>query len=62
MAFDAPIGTWTVGALVVVIPMLIGGWYLVRGRVLALAQERMGYTGEFPVVANRPVDPDNRLG
>jgi L-asparagine permease len=34
----------------------------VRGRVLALAQERMGYTGEFPVVANRPIDPDNRLG
>jgi L-asparagine permease len=62
MAFDAPIGTWTVGTLVVVIPMLIGGWYLVRGRVLAMAQERMGYTGEFPVVANRPVDPDNRLG
>ncbi len=62
MAFDAPIGTWTVGMLVVLIPMLIGGWYLVRGRVLALAQERMGYTGEFPVIANRPIDPDNRLG
>jgi L-asparagine permease len=61
MAFDAPIGTWTVGTLVVLVPMLIGGWYLVRGRVLAMAQERMGYTGEFPVVANRPVDPDNRL-
>jgi L-asparagine permease len=60
MAFDAPIGTWTIGTLVVVIPMLIGGWYLVRGRVLAVAQERMGYTGEFPVVANRPVDPDDR--
>lgn len=57
MAFDAPIGTWTIGTLVVLIPMLIGGWYLVRGRVMAAAQERMGYTGEFPVVANRPVDP-----
>ncbi|MGV9798641.1 amino acid permease [Mycobacterium sp. NPDC003449] len=58
MAFDAPIGTWTIGTLVVLIPALVGGWYLVRGRVMAAAQERMGYTGEFPVVANRPVDPD----
>ncbi|OBC10318.1 L-asparagine permease [Mycobacterium sp. 852013-50091_SCH5140682] len=58
MAFDAPIGTWTVGTLVVLIPMLIGGWYLVRGRVMEAAGERMGYTGEFPVVANRPVDPE----
>jgi L-asparagine permease len=58
MAFDHPIGTWTIGTLVVVIPMLIGGWYLVRGRVMEAAQERMGYTGEFPVVANRPVDPE----
>jgi L-asparagine permease len=60
MAFDAPIGTWTIGTIVVLVPMLIGGWYLVRGRVLSVARERMGYTGEFPVVANRPVDPDDR--
>jgi L-asparagine permease len=59
MAFDAPIGTWTIGTLVVVIPALIGGWYLVRGRVTAAAHERIGYTGEFPVVANRPVDTDD---
>lgn len=58
MAFDAPIGTWTIGTLVVLVPALIGGWYLVRGRVMEAARERMGYTGEFPVVANRPVDPD----
>ena len=54
-----PIGTWTIGTLVVVIPALIGGWYLVRGRVVAAAHERIGYTGEFPVVANRPVDTDD---
>jgi L-asparagine permease len=62
MAFDAPIGTWTIGTIVVLVPMLIGGWYLVRGRVLAVARERMGYTGEFPVIANRPVDLDDQLG
>jgi L-asparagine permease len=57
MAFDAPIGTWTVATLVLLIPALIGGWYLVRKRVMAVASERIGYTGEFPVVANPPVEP-----
>ncbi len=54
MALDHPIGTWTVGTLVVIIPALIGGWFLVRDKVLAVAQERLGYTGEYPVVANIP--------
>jgi L-asparagine permease len=54
MALDPPIGTWTVAALVVIIPMLIVGWYAVRRQVLAIAQERVGFTGQFPVVADRP--------
>jgi L-asparagine permease len=58
MGFDHPIGTWTVATLVVIIPALIVGWYAVRGRVLAVAQERQGYTGPFPVVANRPLPDD----
>ncbi|MBU3707036.1 MAG: amino acid permease [Mycobacterium sp.] len=51
MAFNYPIGTVTVSSLVIVIPALIGGWYLVRARVLAIAQEREGPTGDFPVIA-----------
>jgi L-asparagine permease len=54
MALDPPIGTWTVASLVVIIPMLIGGWFAVRNRVQAVAQERIGFTGQFPVIANRP--------
>ncbi|MBT1004238.1 amino acid permease [Paenarthrobacter sp. DKR-5] len=54
MAMDSPVGTWTVASLVLVIPMLIGGWYLSRDRILAIAQEREGFTGPYPVVANRP--------
>jgi len=54
MAMDPPIGTWTVASLVVIIPALIVGWYVVRARVVAVARERAGFTGEFPVVANRP--------
>jgi len=59
MALDHPIGTWTVATLVVIVPALIGGWYLVRERVLAVARERVGNTGEYPVVAGRPV-PERR--
>ncbi|WP_313812808.1 amino acid permease [Glutamicibacter sp.] len=40
MAFDNPVGTWTVCSLVVIIPMLIGGWYLCRGRINELAAAR----------------------
>ncbi|MGW4847719.1 amino acid permease [Nocardia brasiliensis] len=54
--FDYPVGTWTVASLVIIVPMLIVGWLVARKRVLSIAQERMGYTGEFPVVANIPMD------
>lgn len=57
MAFDKPIGTWTVAMLVVIIPALIAGWFAVRKRVMTVARARIGYTGPFPVVANPPVHP-----
>ena len=53
MALD-PIGKWTVATLVLIIPALVAGWYAVRGRVREVAQQRIGFTGQFPVVANRP--------
>ncbi|WP_227996553.1 amino acid permease [Nocardia australiensis] len=56
--FDYPVGTWTVASLVLIIPALIVGWFGARKRVLAIARERRGYTGAFPVVANIPVDGD----
>jgi L-asparagine permease len=40
MVFDRPIGTWTIGTLVIIVPALIGGWYLVRKQVIEIAQER----------------------
>ena len=54
MALDPPIGTWTVASLVVIIPALVVGWFAVRNRVMEVAREREGFTGSFPVVANRP--------
>ncbi|MGC2864778.1 amino acid permease [Corynebacterium glutamicum] len=40
MAFDNPVGTWTVAGLLVIIPLLIAGWYACRGRINAIAAER----------------------
>jgi L-asparagine permease len=39
---------------VIVVPVLVGGWFLARKRVLSIAQEREGITGQFPVLAERP--------
>ncbi len=54
MAFDKPVGTWTVATLVLIIPALIIGWFAARGRVYEIARQRQGFTGQFPVVANPP--------
>jgi hypothetical protein len=42
-------------ALLVIVPALIDGWYAVRPRVLEMARERVGYTGNYPVVAETPL-------
>ncbi|MEU6855700.1 amino acid permease [Rothia kristinae] len=54
MAFDYPVGTYTLLALLAVIPCLIIGWFAVRRRVMELAEQRQGYTGAHPVIAQRP--------
>jgi L-asparagine permease len=46
---------WNAIAIVVIVPILIGGWYAVRGRVLEMAQERVGFTGNYPVIAETPL-------
>lgn len=54
MAIDYPVGTWTLGTFLLMIPILIIGWFLVRKRVNEIARVREGYTGNFPVVAHVP--------
>jgi L-asparagine permease len=41
MAFDNPIGTWTIASLAIIIPLMIGGWYLCRGRINEIAAARL---------------------
>jgi L-asparagine permease len=60
MGIDYPIGTYTVASLVVIVPALVAGWFAARKRVLAIAAEREGFTGEYPVRANRPADDAGR--
>ncbi|MGG5171366.1 amino acid permease [Pseudarthrobacter sp. J1738] len=52
MAFDTPVGTWTVASIVVIVPALIIGWYASRGRIKEIAASRDGYTGAHPVIAH----------
>jgi L-asparagine permease len=52
MVFDTPVGTWTVASLVIIIPLLIGGWYLCRGRIREIAAQGDGTTGPHPVTAH----------
>ena len=37
MAFDYPVGTWTVASLVLIVPALIIGWYMARDRIARIA-------------------------
>lgn len=54
MAVDYPVGTFTLASSLVLIPILVIGWFMVRGRVREIAAEREGFTGAFPVLAERP--------
>ena len=60
MAVDYPVGTWTLVSSLALVPCLVLGWYLVRGRVHEIAQQRQGFTGAFPVVAGPGPIPGRR--
>ncbi|MBV9319081.1 MAG: amino acid permease [Mycobacterium sp.] len=72
MMLDAERGPWVIGTLAIGIPLLIVGWYLVRRRVMATADEVVSHAGDapvagnvsvaedVPVVANPTADPDDR--
>ncbi|MDO4898774.1 MAG: amino acid permease [Rothia sp. (in: high G+C Gram-positive bacteria)] len=41
ICYDYPIGTYTMGSMVIVIPILVIGWFVVRNRVHTIAQQRL---------------------
>ncbi|MEV0947464.1 amino acid permease [Rhodococcus sp. NPDC049939] len=40
MALDRPVGTWTVGSIAIIAPLLVIGWFGARKRIHELAAER----------------------
>jgi L-asparagine permease len=54
IALDYPVGTYTVGSLLLIVPALVAGWFACRERIIAIADERSGFTGAYPVIAERP--------
>ncbi|MCT1367150.1 amino acid permease [Kocuria sp. HSID16901] len=59
IAFDFPVGTYTLASMVAIIPLMIIGWFMVRRRVMEVAAQREGYTGAFPVVAQWPTTSEH---
>jgi L-asparagine permease len=51
MALDPEKGTWVIAALVVAVPALIGGWFLVRNRVATAADDGVDHASEVPDLA-----------
>lgn len=43
-------GRWVLLSSLLLIPMLVGGWFVLRGRIAEAARERDGYTGSHPVL------------
>ena len=37
IGLDFPVGTWTLGSLVIIVPLLVVGWFLCRHRIAAIA-------------------------
>ncbi|MDP5227387.1 MULTISPECIES: amino acid permease [Arthrobacter] len=48
---DSP---WTLGATIIACALMTAGWYACRERIRQIAEDRRGFTGAAPVIANRP--------
>lgn len=55
-------GRWVLLSLVVLVPLLVAGWFAARPTIVAAAQQREGVTGIAPVLAPRPPVPGERRG
>ena len=47
MALDYPVGTFTVGSVVVIIPSLVVGWYVWRKDITRIAEERADHAARL---------------
>jgi L-asparagine permease len=59
MAIDGRAGLWVIATLAAGVPALIGGWFIVRRRVIAIAGAIAGHTDQVPVIADAAANPDD---
>jgi L-asparagine permease len=57
MMSEAEEGPWIIATVVLGVPALIGGWFLVRNRVTAAADQVSDHAGEVP--DELPPEPAN---
>ena len=57
IGFDYPIGTYTIGSLAIIVPLLIIGWYAWRKDIARIAAERADHTSTHPMSAGDPASP-----
>ncbi len=57
MAFDSPVGTWTVASLLLLVPLLVLGWYRCRDRVHEIAAQRAVPGAAVPQPAPARAEP-----
>jgi L-asparagine permease len=59
MVLDGRAGLWVIATLAVGVPTLMGGWFIVRRRVIAVASDVAGHTDDAPVIADAAANPDD---
>src|SRR3984885_7132632 len=59
MVLDGRAGLWVIAPLAVGVPTLMGGWFIVRRRVIAIASDVAGHTDQAPVIADAAANPDD---
>jgi L-asparagine permease len=57
MAFDSPIGTWTVASLLLLVPLLVLGWYRCRDRVHEIAAAHAAVARTAPAASEETGPP-----
>jgi L-asparagine permease len=59
MVLDTRAGIWVIAILAAGVPTLIGGWFIVRRRVIAIAHDVAGHTDQVAVIADAAANPDD---
>lgn len=51
MAMDYPVGTYTIASIALIVPLLVLGWFLARGNIRAIAEEKATAGSGTPITS-----------